>query len=86
MLVPGRILHDWDLGRKRALLVYDTIIDDGRRTNAMGLLMSLKLRLETWGGFDYTGADCMGWIREAGFRAALAEPLTEKQSMVVGTR
>jgi hypothetical protein len=100
VLVPGRILHDWDLGRKRALLakahaalpeggallVYDIIIDDERRTNAMGLLMSLNMLLETWGCFDYTGADCIGWMREAGFRAALAEPLTEIQSMVVGTK
>ncbi len=100
VLVLGRILHDWDLGRKKALLakahaalpeggallVYDTIIDDERRTNAMGLLMSLNMLLETRGGFDYTRADCIGWMREAGFRDARVEPLAVGHAMVVGTK
>jgi hypothetical protein len=100
VLVLGRILHDWDLGRKRALLakayaalpkggallVYDTIIDDERRTNAMGLLMSLNMLLETRGGFDYTGADCIGWMREAGFREPRIETLATGHAMVVGTK
>ncbi len=96
---PG-ILHDWGLRRKKALLakahaalpeggallVYDTIIDDERRTSATGLLMSLNMLLETRGGFDYTGADCIGWMREAGFRDVRVAPLTETHSMVVGTK
>ena len=73
----GHILHDWDLDEKRraarrrpydalpdggALIVYDAIIDDDRRENAFGLLMSLNMLIETPGGFDYTGADCRaGW-------------------------
>ena len=73
----GHILHDWDLDEKRtllrkahdalpdggALIVYDAIIDDDRRENAFGLLMSLNMLIETPGGFDYTGADCCGWMR-----------------------
>ena len=65
----GHILHDWDLDEKRlllrkaydalpdggALIVYDAIIDDERRENAFGLLMSLNMLIETPGGFDYTG-------------------------------
>ena len=35
--------------------------------NAFGLLMSLNMLIETPGGFDYTGADCCSWLREAGF-------------------
>ena len=72
VLVMGHILHDWDLEQKRlligkayealppggALIVYDAIIDDERRENAFGLLMSLNMLIETRGGFDYTGADC----------------------------
>ena len=49
-----------------ALIVYEAIIDDERRENAFGLLMSLNMLIETQGGFDYTGADCRGWMAEAG--------------------
>src|SRR5262249_59682382 len=83
VLVMGHILHDWNLDEKRlllrkaydalpkggALIVYDAIIDDGRRSNTFGLLMSLNMLIETPGGFDYTGADCRAWMRQAGFRA-----------------
>src|SRR5215208_7264404 len=72
VLVMGRILHDWDLEGKKtllakayealleggALIVYESIIDDDRRENAQGLLMSLNMLIETQGGFDFTGADC----------------------------
>ena len=100
VLVMGHILHDWDLDEKRAILakahaalppggaliVYDMMIDDERRRNAAGLLMSLNMLIETPGGFDYTGADCIGWLREAGFREARVEPLTGAYSMAVGLR
>ena len=96
----GHILHDWNLEEKNmlvrkaygalnpggALRVYDTIIDDDRSTNAFGLLMSLNMLIETPGGFDYTGADCIGWMREAGFRDAYVEHLAGPDSMVVGLR
>ena len=49
-----------------ALIVYDAIIDDDRRENAFGLLMSLNMLIETTGGFDYTGADCRGWMARSG--------------------
>ena len=58
-----------------ALIVYDAIIDDDRRENAFGLLMSLNMLIETPGGFDYTGADCRGWMAEAGFRETYVEHL-----------
>jgi hypothetical protein len=88
VLVMGRILHDWDLGEKRlllrkaydalpdggALIVYEAIIYDERRSNAFGLLMSLNMLIETPGGFDYTGADCRAWMQEAGFRESYVEP------------
>jgi hypothetical protein len=48
-----------------ALIVYETIIDDERRQNAFGLLMSLNMLIETREGFDYTAADCAGWMRDA---------------------
>ena len=100
VLVMGHILHDWDLEKKRlliakayealppggALVVYETVIDDARRENAFGLLMSLNMLIETRGGFDFTAADCTGWMRQAGFRETRAEHLAGPVSMVVGVK
>jgi len=83
VVLMGHILHDWDLKTKTllvkkafdalprggALIVYESIIDDDRSKNSFGLLMSLNMLIETPGGFDYTGADCSGWMKEAGFGA-----------------
>jgi hypothetical protein len=69
-----------------ALVVYDALIDDGRSHNAFGLLMSLNMLIETPGGFDYTGADCIGWMKDAGFREAYVEHLAGPDSMVVGLK
>ena len=69
-----------------ALIVYEAIIDDERRANAFGLLMSLNMLIETPGGFDFTGADCSGWMREAGFRESRVEHLAGPDSMVVGIK
>jgi hypothetical protein len=100
VLVMGHILHDWDLEEKKvllrkayealpeggALIVYEAIIDDERRDNAFGLLMSLNMLIETPGGFDYTGADCRGWMEEAGFSDSYVEHLAGPDSMVVGIK
>jgi hypothetical protein len=100
VLVMGHILHDWDADQKRvllkkahdalpdggALIVYEALIDDDRRQNAFGLLMSLNMLIETKGGFDYTGADCRGWMQEAGFRESYVEPLIGPDSMVVAIK
>jgi hypothetical protein len=48
--------------------------------------MSLNMLIETPGGFDYTGADCMGWMKEAGFRNTRFEHLVGPDSMVVGIK
>jgi len=69
-----------------AFLVFEALIDDGRRQNAFGLLMSLNMLIETPGGFDFTGADCSGWMREAGFRKTYVEHLAGPDSMVVGIK
>ena len=98
VVMMGHILHDWDLNQKRTLvrkayeaiapggafIVYESIIDDERRQNAFGLLMSLNMLIETPGGFDYTGADCCAWMQEAGFRDTYVEQLVGPDSMVVG--
>ncbi|HUB63139.1 MAG TPA: methyltransferase [Methylocella sp.] len=100
VLIMGHILHDWDLAQKRmllekalaalpkggALIVYETIIDDDRRENAFGLMMSLNMLIETAGGFDFTGADCQTWMRESGFSQTRVEPLTSIESMVIAIK
>jgi SAM-dependent methyltransferase len=100
VLVMGHILHDWSLEEKKLLLrkaydalpaggsliVYDAMIDDERRQNTFGLLMSLNMLIETTAGFDYTGAECMGWMRDAGFKDVRVEPLHGPYSMVVGVK
>jgi len=100
VLVMGHILHDWNLEQKKTLIrkvydalpeggafiVYEALIDDDRRENAMGLLMSLNMLIETPGGFDYTGADCQNWMREAGFKKTRVEHLVGPDSMVVGIK
>lgn len=100
VILFGHILHDWNLETKRMLLqkayqalpdggavvVYDAIIDDERRQNAFGLLMSLNMLIETPGGFDYTGADCISWMKDAGFRECRVEHLVGPDSMVIGIK
>ncbi len=100
VITMGHILHDWNLGVKQllirkafdalpeggALIVYEAIIDDDRRRNVFGLLMSLNMLIETKDGFDYTGADCRGWMKKAGFRETRVEALVGPDSMVVGIK
>lgn len=100
VLVMGHILHDWALYEKQlllrkaydalptggALIVYESIIDDERRTNTFGLLMSVNMLIETQEGFDYTGAECQAWLADAGFSRSYVEPLVGPDSMVVGIK
>jgi hypothetical protein len=69
-----------------ALISYESIIDDDRRQNAFGLLMSLNMLIETPGDFDYTGADCIGWLKGAGFNEAYVKHLVGPETMVVGIK
>ena len=100
VIMMGHILHDWNLQEKQllirraydalpsggAFIAYDAVIDDGRSKNAFGLLMSLNMLIETPGGFDYTGADCIGWMKDAGFRETRVEHLVGPDSMVIGIK
>ena len=69
-----------------ALIVYEALIDDERRRNAFGLLMSLNMLIETPAGRDYTGAECSAWMRQAGFHETRVEHLVGPDSMVVGIK
>jgi SAM-dependent methyltransferase len=100
VLVMGRILHNWDIPTRQmllqkacralspsgALIVYDPLIDEGRRWEAHGLLSSLNMLIETQGGSEYTGAECAEWMRQAGFHGTRIEPLGDVHTAVVGLK
>ena len=100
VVMMGHILHDWNLEEKKMLIrkaydaipeggtfiAYDTMIDDDRSRNIFGLLVSLNMLIETPGGFDYTAADCAGWMKEAGFRETRAERLEGPDAMAIGIK
>ena len=93
----GMILHDWDLPNKMmliqkaynalpeggAFIVIESLIDDDRRTNAFGLMMSLNMMIEFGVAFDYTGADFAKWTKEVGFSRVEVIPLAGASSAAV---
>ncbi|MEA2334653.1 MAG: hypothetical protein QOG40_1143 [Solirubrobacteraceae bacterium] len=92
VITMGLILHDWNLERKMhlikaaydalpeggAFIIVENLIDDARRENAFGLLMSLNMLIEFGDAFDFAGADFAGWCKGVGFKKidvmALAGP------------
>ena len=97
VITMGMILHDWNLETKKqliakayralpkggALVAIENIIDDERRQNAFGLLMSLNMLIEFGEAFDFTGADFAGWCREAGFSRCEVLPLAGPASAAI---
>jgi hypothetical protein len=89
LITMGMILHDWNLEHKKmliakawralppggALVAIENIIDDARRENAFGLMMSLNMLVEFGDAFDFTGADFTSWCLEAGFSRCEILPL-----------
>lgn len=81
VITMSQILHDWNLEKKThliraaydalppggAFVVIESLIDDARRENAFGLMMSLNMLIELGDAFDYTATDFFGWCREVGF-------------------
>jgi precorrin-6B methylase 2 len=100
VITMGNILHDWNTEEKKkliskaydalpkggSLVIIENIIDDERRENAFGLLMSLNMLIETPGGYDYTGADFTGWAKEAGFERTYVMPLNGPSSAAVAVK
>ncbi len=82
VITMGMILHDWNLEKKKhlirsahqalspggALVAIEALIDDRRRENVFGLLMSLNMLIEFGDAFDYSGADFRQWCGEVGFK------------------
>jgi hypothetical protein len=81
VITMGMILHDWNLEKKKhliraaydalppggAFIVVEALIDDARRENTFGLLMSLNMLIEFGEAFVFSGAVFRGWCTEAGF-------------------
>ena len=97
VITMGMILHDWNLERKLeliraaydalpeggALVAVENIIDDDRRQNVFGLMMSLNMLIEFGDAFDFTGADYRQWCEDAGFRKVEIVPLTGPASAAI---
>jgi hypothetical protein len=97
VITMGNILHDWNLEKKLqliraafqalpaggALIAIENVIDDDRRHNAFGLMMSLNMLIELGDGFDYTGVDFSGWCREVGFSDVEVIPLAGPASAAI---
>jgi len=89
VITMGLILHDWNLEGKMhlikaaydalpeggALIIIENLIDDARRENAFGLLMSLNMLIEFGDAFDFTGGDFAGWCKAVGFKEIEIVPL-----------
>jgi O-methyltransferase domain/Dimerisation domain len=81
IVTMGNILHDWDEEKKiilmqkayealpvgGAFIALEFIIDEERKKNAFGLMMSINMLIETGKGFDYTLSDFKKWAKVAGF-------------------
>ncbi len=97
VITMGNILHDWNEEKKGELMkkAYDAlnpggafvaieaVIDNERRKNVFGLMMSLNMLIETGKGFDYTFDDFNRWASAAGFTKTALMPLTGPSSAVI---
>ena len=97
VITMGMILHDWNLDRKMQLItsaynalpdggafvVIENFIDDARRQNVFGLMMSLNMLIEFGDAFDFTGADFTDWCTQVGFKKVEVVPLAGPASAAI---
>jgi len=100
VITMGNILHDWNLEDKKmlikkayealpeggAFIVIENVIDDDRRENAFGLMMSLNMLIETEGGFDFTRQEFAVWAEEIGFAKIETMPLAGPTSAIIAIK
>jgi precorrin-6B methylase 2 len=100
VITMGNILHGWSTEDKKkliskaydalpkggAFIVIENIIDDERRENAFGLMMSLNMLIETAEGYDFTAADFNAWAKDAGFIETSVMHLTGPSSAVIAIK
>lgn len=97
IVTMGNILHDWDEEKKLllmkkayealpeggAFIAIESVIDDERKQNVFGMMVSLNMLLENGTGFDYTFADFRTWAKAAGFKSTALIPLAGPSSAAV---
>lgn len=97
IITMGNILHDWDEETKLmlmkkahkalpdggAFIAIENVIDDERKQNAFGMMMSINMLIETGSGFDYTLADFSKWARQVGFKSTSLLPLAGPTSAAI---
>ncbi|HEX2393992.1 MAG TPA: methyltransferase, partial [Bacteroidales bacterium] len=100
VITMGNILHDWGtkdklkligkaydaLPRGGSFVVIENIIDNDRRENVFGLLMSLNMLIETTEGYDYTAAEFDNWTKQAGFSRTYLIPLSNSTSAAIAVK
>lgn len=100
LITMCNVLHDWSEADKKKLIhkaykalpdggtlvVVENIIDNERKQNAFGLMMSLNMLIETDEGFDYSLSDFEVWAKEAGFRTLNIMPLTGPASAIIANK
>lgn len=97
VITMGNILHDWDEEKKLTLMrkacealpaggafvAIENVIDNERKQNVFGMMMSLNMLIETGTGFDYTFADFEGWAKIVGFSSTELLPLAGPSSAAI---
>ena len=97
VITMGNILHGLDEETKQnlinkayqavndggALIAIENIIDNERRQNTFGLLMSLNMLVENGDAFDYTLNDFERWTKVSGFKRTELIPLTGPTSAAI---
>ena len=97
IVTMGNILHDWDeetklmlikkaydaLPNGGAFVVIENIIDNERKNNVFGLMMSLNMLIETGTGFDFTFDDFNKWTKTIGFKSTSLLPLAGPSSAAI---
>ena len=100
LITMCNVLHDWGTDDKKmliskaysslpdegALVIIENIIDDERRENAFGLMMSLNMLIETDDGFDFSLSDFQEWASEIGFKKIDLMPLTGPSSAIIARK
>jgi len=66
-----------------AFMTIENIIDNDRKQNTFGMLMSLNMLIENGDAFDYTMNDFERWTKKAGFKRTELIPLAGPTSAAV---
>jgi hypothetical protein len=97
VITMGNILHDWDEEKKLmlmkkayealpqggAFIAIEGIIDNERKQNVFGMMMSLNMLIETGTGFDYTFDDFNKWAKAIGFKSTALLQLAGPSSAAI---